>query len=58
MIDPQHPVPVTRQCQLPPLARSTAYHTCQPAPAATLALMRQMDELRLEYPFAGSTSPP
>jgi putative transposase len=54
MIDPQHPVPVTRQCQLLALARSTAYYTPQPVPAATLALMRQLDELHLEYPFAGS----
>ena len=54
MIDPQHPLPVTRQCQLLTLARSTAYYTPQPVPAVTLALMRQLDELHLEHPFAGS----
>jgi putative transposase len=36
------------------LPRSTAYYTPQPVSAATLAVMRQLDELHLEYPFAGS----
>jgi putative transposase len=30
------------------------YYTPQPVPAVDLALMRQLDELHLEYPFAGS----
>ena len=54
MISPEHPLPVTRQCQLLALPRSSVYYTPQPVPAATLALMRQLDELHLEYPFAGS----
>jgi putative transposase len=54
MITPQHPLPVTRQCQLLVLPRSTVYYTSQPVPATTLALMRGIDELHLEYPFAGS----
>ncbi len=54
MITPQHPLPVTRQCQLLALPRSSVYYTPQPVSAATLALMRQLDELHLEYPFAGS----
>jgi putative transposase len=54
MITPQHPLPVTRQCHLLALARSSVYYTAQPVPAATLAVMRQLDELHLEYPFAGS----
>jgi len=54
MITPHHPLPVTRQCQLLALARSSVYYTAQPVSAATLALMRQLDELHLEYPFAGS----
>ena len=54
MISPQHPLPVTRQCQLLALPRSTAYYTPQPVAAADLALMRQLDELHLDYPFAGS----
>jgi putative transposase len=54
MITRQHPLPVTRQCQLLALPRSSVYYTPQPVPAADLALMRQLDELHLEHPFAGS----
>ena len=54
MITPQHPLSVTRQCRLVAVARSSVYYTPQPVPAATLALMRQLDELHLQHPFAGS----
>ena len=54
MITPQHALPITRQCQLLALPRSTAYYMPRPVAPADLALMRQIDELHLEYPFAGS----
>jgi putative transposase len=54
MITRQHPLPVTRQCQRLALPRSSVYYTPQPVPAADLALRRQLDELHLEHPFAGS----
>jgi putative transposase len=54
MIDRTHDLPVTRQCQILELARSTAYYAPQPTSSADLALMRRIDELHLEYPFAGS----
>ncbi len=54
MIDRSHALPVTRQCQILSLARSTAYYRPQEACEADLALMRKIDELHLEYPFAGS----
>ncbi len=54
MIDRTHDLPVTRQCQILKLARSTAYYTPQPIPDSDLQLMRRIDELHLEYPFAGS----
>ena len=54
MIDRTAELPVTRQCQILALARSTAYYTPQPVPEADLALMRRMDELHLDLPFAGS----
>ena len=54
MITPQHPLPVTRQCQLLALPRSTVYYTPHPVSATTLALMREIDALHLECPFAGS----
>jgi putative transposase len=54
MIDRTHELPVTRQCQILELARSTAYYAPQATSSADLALMRRIDELHLEYPFAGS----
>ena len=54
MIDRQHPLPVTHQCQLLALARSSVYAVPQPIAASTVALMRQIDELHLQHPFAGS----
>lgn len=49
MIDRPHALPVARQCQLLKVARSTAYDQ-----TAALALMRRIDELHLQYPFAGA----
>jgi putative transposase len=54
MIDRQHALPVTQQCQLLALARSSVYAVPQPIAAEELALMRQLDELHLQHPFAGS----
>jgi putative transposase len=54
MIDRSHELPVTRQCQALKLARSTVYYQPRPVPAEDLALMRRIDELHLDYPFAGS----
>lgn len=54
MIDRTHDLPVTRQCQILKLARSTAYYTPQPISDSNLQLMRRIDELHLEHPFAGS----
>ena len=54
MIDRSHELPVSRQCQILSLARSTAYYRPQEASEAELTLMRRIDELHLEYPFAGS----
>ena len=53
-IDWTHPLPVRRQCQLLKLARSTAYYQPMPISETTLALMRRIDELHLQYPFAGA----
>jgi putative transposase len=54
MITRQHPLPVTQQCRILALARSSVYAIPQPVGAATLALMRQIDALHLQHPFAGS----
>lgn len=54
MIDRTHNLPVVRQCEILELARSTAYYTPKPSSPEDLALMRRMDELHLDFPFAGS----
>ena len=54
MINRQHPLPVVQQCQVLAIARSSFYYTHREVSAADLALMRQIDRLHLEYPFAGS----
>lgn len=54
MIDRQHPLPVVRQCQILALARSSVYAVLRPVATATLAVMRQLDELHLQFPLAGS----
>jgi putative transposase len=54
MIDRTHTLSVARQCQLLKLARSTAYYQPRPVSDTALALMRRIDELHLQYPFAGA----
>ena len=54
MIDRTHTLPVARQCQLLKLARSTAYYQPRSVSDTALALMRRIDELHLQYPFAGA----
>ena len=54
MIDPTHKLPVVQQTRLLSLARSTAYYQPRPIPVEDLELMRQIDRLHLEYPFAGA----
>jgi len=54
MIDRTHHLSIGRQCQLLQLARSTVYSQPRPLSDTTLALMRRIDELHLQYPFAGA----
>jgi putative transposase len=54
MIDRSHDLPLTRQAQILKLSRSSLYYRPQPVSAADLAIMRRIDELHLEHPFAGS----
>jgi putative transposase len=54
MIDRTHELPLTRQARLLRLSRSQLYYEPRPVPAAELALMRRIDALHLDYPFAGS----
>ena len=54
MIDRGHALSVTKQAEAGGLARSTVYYLPRPVPAADLELMRQIDRLHLEFPFAGA----
>ena len=54
MIEAAHDLPVKRQAQILKLSRSSVYYRPAPTPESDLRLMRRMDELHLEHPFAGS----
>ncbi|MCA3400068.1 MAG: IS3 family transposase, partial [Roseomonas sp.] len=54
MIDREHARPLAKQAKALSISRGTLYYVSRPVPAADLTLMRRIDELHLEYPFAGS----
>ena len=54
MIDRAHPIPITQQCRILDLSRSSVYYRAVPIPEADLALMRRIDEIHLKIPFYGS----
>jgi putative transposase len=54
MIDRQHDLPITKQAEVLCISRGSVYYLPRPAPEADLAIMRRLDRLHLEFPFAGS----
>src|SRR5216117_3948667 len=54
MIDRGHELSVTKQAEVVGIARSTVYYLPRAVPAADLELKRRIDELHLEFPFAGA----
>ncbi len=54
MIDREHTLSITRQARALGMSRGSVYYLPRPVSAADLALMRRIDELHLNYPFAGS----
>ena len=54
MIDREHDLPITTQAEVLSISRSSVYYLPRPVPAADLKIMRRLDELHLEFPFAGS----
>jgi putative transposase len=54
MIDRSHELPLTRQAEVLKLSRSGLYYRPRLVSPADLAVMRRIDELHLDYPFAGS----
>src|SRR5258706_6308058 len=53
MIDRGHELALIRQAKLLKLSRSSVYYRPRPVSPADLAIMRRIDELHLDYPFAG-----
>jgi hypothetical protein len=54
MIDPEHDLAIKHQAQVLGISRSTVYYEPRPISDEDLWLMRRIDELHLNYPFAGS----
>ena len=54
MIDRTHELSVTRQAAIVGIARNTVYYLSRPVSPEDLALMKQIDKLHTEFPFAGS----
>src|SRR5262249_49371968 len=49
-----HGLPLTRQAELLDLSRASLYYKPKPVSERDLKLMRRIDELHLELPFAGA----
>jgi putative transposase len=56
MIDRAHDLPIIRQAEALNVSRGSVYYLPRPVPDADLAVMRRLDRLHLEFPFAGSRS--
>jgi putative transposase len=54
MIDRGHRLALRKQAALLGISRSSVYYEAAPVSDADLALMRRLDELHLEFPFAGA----
>ena len=54
MIDGDHGLSITKQAKALGISRSSVYYLPRPVSSADLAIMRRIDELHLDFPFAGS----
>ena len=54
MINREYDLPITKQAQVLRISRGSVYYLTRPMPEADLAIMRRLDRLHLEFPFAGS----
>ena len=54
MIDPSHGLAVSRQAKVLNISRGSVYYKPRLVSATDLGVMRRIDELHLDYPFAGS----
>jgi len=54
MIDRTHDLSITRQAEVLNISRGSVYYLPRPVSETDLAIMRRLDRLHLEHPFAGS----
>ena len=54
MIDRSHDLSITRQAKVLNISRGSVYYQPRPVSSEDLSVMRRIDELHLDYPFAGS----
>src|SRR4051812_28224908 len=54
MIEPAHDLAITKQARALNISRGSVYYLPRPVAEADLAIMRRLDRLHLEFPFAGS----
>ena len=54
MIDPAHDLSITKQAETLNISRGSVYYLPRPVSATDLEVMRRLDRLHLEFPFAGS----
>jgi putative transposase len=54
MIDREYDLPITQQTKALSISRGSVYYLPRPVSAPDLLIMRRLDELHLEFPFAGS----
>ena len=54
MMDHDSPMTITRQAQLVGISRSSVYYQPQPPSARDLMLMKRIDQLHMDHPFAGA----
>src|SRR4029453_12194510 len=54
MIDRKHDLSITKQADVLKISRGSIYYLPRPVSSADLAIMRHLDRLHLEFPFAGS----
>ncbi len=54
MIDRSHGLSISRQAKVLNISRGSVYYQPRPVSAEDLSVMRRIDELHLDYPFAGS----
>jgi putative transposase len=54
MIDREHDLPITQQAEVLRISRGSVYYLPRRVPDADVAIMRRLDRLHLEFPFAGS----